>query len=258
MSQMKRIIVLGVSMLLWAGICSAQTATKLVVRAKAKDAKFLPATLGVHVTIKNNMTGEVLAKGMAIGGSGNTELIMADAIRRGQQLADESTSKFETVLMLNEPVFVDIEVIASVNRKNGTRKVTTQTWLIPGKDIKGDGLVVEIPGFIVDILSPTTQQYTRLSTIKDGVMPLKASITMACGCVISKGGTWDSEAFTIKAVIMRDGKEVGEFPLKITQVWNNFEGDIPVQMKGDYLIYVYAFDPKTGNTGLDKINFTII
>lgn len=71
--------------------------------------------------------------------------------------------------------------------ENGIKKVTTQLWLIPGKHTLGDGIVMEIPGFIVDVLSPTTQQYARLSTITNGAMILKASVTMACGCVISKG-----------------------------------------------------------------------
>lgn len=244
--------------LLFCVLFAHSQSTKIIVRAKARDAKFLPATLGVHVTIKNNLTGEVMAKGMAVGGSGNTNQIMADAIRRGQLLADEGTSKFEASFDLTEPTFVDIEVIASVNRRNGTKKITTQTWLIPGKDILGDGIVVEVPGFIVDILSPTTQQYTRLSAIKDSKMLLKASITMACGCVISKGGTWDSEAFNINAIVIHNGKRINEIPLEITDVWNNFEALLPVTAKGDYEVHVYAYDPKTGNTGLDRINFTVI
>ena len=158
---------------------SISQTTKVIVRAKAKDAKFLPATLGVHVTIRNNMTGEVMAKGMAAGSSGNTERIMADAIHRGQQLADEGTSKFMASLELTEPTFVDVEVYASTNRRNGAKKVATQLWLIPGKHILGDGIVMEIPGFIVDELSPTTQQYTRLSTINNGKMTLKSSVTMS-------------------------------------------------------------------------------
>lgn len=244
-------------LMLQSAIGIAQT-TKVIVRAKAKDAKFLPATLGVHVTIRNNMTGEVMAKGMAVGSSGNTNQIMAEAITRGQQLADESTSKFEASLELTEPTFVDIEIYAATNRRNGTRKVTTQVWLLPGKDILGDGIVLEIPGFIVDVLSPTTQQYIRLSSVKDNKMPLKTSVTMACGCVISKGGTWNSEAFTVNAVVNLNGKKIAEVPLTITEVWNNFIGVLPVPSKGDYEVHVYAYDPKTGNTGIDKINFTVI
>lgn len=235
----------------------AQT-TRIIVRAKAKDAKFLPATLGVHVTIRNNLSGEIMAKGMAVGGSGDTKRIMADQIQRGEVLSDATTSKFETTLELEEPTFVDIEVSASTNRKNGTKRVTTQTWLIPGKHIEGDGIVVEIPGFIVDILSPTTQQYTKLSTLKNGKLPIHVSVTMACGCVISPGGTWDSNAYTIGAIVKRNGKVLTEVPLSYTGVWNNFEGMLPILEVGDYEIHVYAYDAKTGNTGLDKINFTIL
>lgn len=253
MKKIKIILLLALT----SAFCYAQP-TKVIVRAKAKDAKFLPATLGVHVTIRNNNTGEVMAKGMAVGGSGNTELIMADAIKRGQQLTDANTSRFEASIELREPTFVDIEVVASTNRRNGTKKVTTQIWLIPGKDILGDGIVVEIPGFIVDILSPTTQQYTKLDSIKAGKLALKASITMACGCVISKGATWNSDNFEMKAVVHLNGREVGTVPLNYVGIWNNFEAVIPIQQKGDYLVYVYAFDPKTGNTGLDRINFTVI
>lgn len=254
--NLKRNLII-VLLVLQSALGIAQT-TKVIVRAKAKDAKFLPATIGVHVTIKNNMTGEVMAKGMAVGGSGNTTRIMADAITRGQQLADENTSKFEASLELKEPTFVDIEVYASTNRRNGTRKVTTQVWLLPGKDILRDGIVLEVPGFIVDVLSPTTQQYIRLSAVKEGKLPLKASLTMACGCVISEGGTWNAEAFMVSAVVKLNGKKVTEVPLAITEVWNNFEAILPVSSKGDYEVHVCAYDPKTGNTGVDKINFTVI
>lgn len=231
--------------------------TRVVVRAKARDAKFVGAILGVHVTIKNNMTAEVLAKGYTSGGPGNTRTIMVDPVLRGKPLADSTTSKFEALVHIDEPTFVDIEVIAPANRRNGTKKITTQTWLIPGKHILGDGIIVEIPGFIVDVLSPTTQQYIPLNTIVNGQFPLKASVTMACGCVISKGGTWDSEAYEVKAIIKRNGKKAGEHFLKISAVNNIFDCLLPVSEKGDYEVQVYAYDPKTGNTGLDRINFTV-
>lgn len=124
--------------------------------------------------------------------------------------------------------------------------------------MEGDGIVLEIPGFIVDVLSPTTQQYTKLSAIEDGKLPIKASVTMACGCVIQKGGTWNSDSYTIAAIIKRNGKVLTEVPLSYTGVWNNFEGLLPIVEIGDYEVHVYAYDAKTGNTGLDKINFTIL
>jgi len=80
---------------------------------------------------------------------------------------------------------------------------------------------------------------------------------MACGCVISKGGTWNADAYAVNAIVHSSGKRIAEVPLRITEVNNIFKGDLPIDGKGDYEIHVYAYDPKTGNTGLDRINFTI-
>ncbi|WP_257666318.1 hypothetical protein [Parapedobacter tibetensis] len=255
--MIKKIIILA-SLILLCGIVSAVAQpTKVVIRAKARDAKFVGATLGVHVVVKNALTGEVLAKGLATGGSGNTKQIMYEPAVRGKALADSTTSKFEAVVDISEPTFVDIEVVAPANRRNGTKKVTTQTWLIPGKHILGDGIIVEIPGFIVDVLSPTTQQYITLASITNGRLSLKASVTMACGCVISKDGTWNSEDYNVAAIIKRNGDRITEVPLKITDTNNIFEVMLPIAGKGDYEVQVYAYDPKEGNVGLDRINFTV-
>ena len=52
------------------------TETHIIVRAKAKDAKFIGSSLGgAYVIIKNKMTGEILAKGKTQGSTGNTDLI---------------------------------------------------------------------------------------------------------------------------------------------------------------------------------------
>lgn len=55
---------------------SEATQTKITVRAKAKDAKFIGSTMaGALVVIKDSDTGEVLAKGFTTGGTGNIEVL---------------------------------------------------------------------------------------------------------------------------------------------------------------------------------------
>lgn len=239
-------------------VCSLQAqVTKVVVRAKARDAKFISGTLGVFVTIRNSLNGEILASGLAKGGHGSTKTIMTDPVVRGKRITDENTAKFEASIKLTEPVFADIEVTAPANRRNGSKKITTQTWLIPGKDIVGDGIIVEIPGFIVDILAPTTQQFIKLDAIKDNKLGLTTSVTMACGCVISSGGIWNADKYQINAIVKYNGARQTEVPLRITSVNNIFECMLPVAAKGEYEVHVYAYDPETGNTGLDRINFTV-
>jgi len=86
---------------------------------------------------------------------------------------------------------------------------------------------------------------------------VKASVVMMCGCPISKGGIWNSDDITINAIAKKEGLKVGEFPLYITDRNNIFEGNFKVNGKGNYELTIYAYDPKTGNTGVDKINYVV-
>ncbi|WP_183573065.1 hypothetical protein HDF18_06355 [Mucilaginibacter sp. X5P1] len=234
----------------------AQT-TKVVIRAKAKDAKFIGTPIGgALVIVKNNLTGEILAKGLTTGGSGSTDVLIKKPIVRGQSLTDSATAKFVAEVNITEPTFADIEVIAPVNRRNGTVKASTQIWLIPGKNILGDGIVLEIPGFILDVLSPTTHQFIKLDSLKNGELKFKASLTLECGCPITNGGIWNSDDIAVNAIVKKEGVKTGELSLQFIEQ-NLFEGTLKVKEKGDYELDVYAYDAKTGNTGVDRINFVI-
>ncbi len=137
---------------------SAQT-TKVTIRALAKDAKFIGTGIGgALVTVKDHYTQEILAKGYTEGASGNTDKIVKAPKARYAQITDEATAKFVASINVQEPTLVDIDVIAPFGRRNATVKSSTQIWVIPGKDILGDGIVLEIPGFIVDIVKPNTHE----------------------------------------------------------------------------------------------------
>jgi hypothetical protein len=235
---------------------NAQT-TKVIIRAKAKDAKFIGTPIGgALVVVKNDLTGEILAKGLTTGGSGSTDIIIKAPIVRGHAITDSATAKFVAEVNITEPTFADIEVTAPVNRRNGTVKASTQVWLIPGKDILGDGIVLEIPGYILDVVYPTTHQFIKLTDIKDGILTFKASLTLECGCPITNGGVWDSNDIAVNAVVKREGIKTGEVPLKLIEQ-DIFQGNVNIKEKGDYELDVYAYNAKTGNTGVDRINFVV-
>jgi hypothetical protein len=242
------------------GICyiySHGQTTKLIVRAQAKDAKFIGTGIGgAYVTVRNNLTGEILAKGLTTGTSGNTDLMMKGKVKRGLPVIDTATAKFEAAIAVSEPTFVDIEAVAPVTRRNAAVKSTTQVWLIPGKDIIGEGILLEFPGFILDVLSPSTHEFIKLEELK-GDLKLKVSLTMMCGCTITKGGIWDADGIEVKAIVKKEGIRINEVPLYITSKANIFEGDLKTHTKGNYEMIIYAYDAKTGNTGVDRINFVI-
>ena len=145
--SMKKIFTLFV---LFAGLLSygslEAAPTKLVVRAKAKDSKFVGTSMGgARVVVRDAETGKVLAEGLTAGGTGNTRTIMLEPMKRFGRIA-EGAAKFEAT--------IDIDVEAPYIHKDNMIKSSTQIWLIPGRDMAGDGIIIEIPGFSVDAVSP--------------------------------------------------------------------------------------------------------
>lgn len=227
--------------------------TSIMVRAKAKDAKFIGTSIGgAKVIIREAMTGEILAEGITSGSTGDTEKVMKEDWKRSAALSDEKTAGFNASLSINVPTFVSIEAYAPYNKKQATILSSTQLWVIPGKDITGDGVVLEIPGFVVDILSPQTHEQIGASE----KIQLKANVVMMCGCPVTKDGLWDANQYEVKAIIQTDGKTVKEVEMMQENKPSTFKGEVSLE-KGLYEVMIYAYDPVTGNTGLDKTNFIV-
>ncbi|MEO2126743.1 MAG: hypothetical protein ABGW91_01170 [Christiangramia sp.] len=237
---------------LFATFVSYAQQTSVMIRAKAKDAKFIGSSIGgAKILVSDAQTGVILAEGITSGSTGNTDLIMKTAHERGQSLSEESTAGFLATLDLETPVLAQIDVYAPWNKKQAQVHASTQTWILPGKDILGDGIVVEIPGFVIDILAPQTHE--RLAS---EVFEVKANIVMMCGCPVEENGLWNASNYQIRAVALQDGKKVKEIDLQQTEKSSTFSGNMQLE-KGLYEIQVYAFDPETGNTGLDRTNILI-
>jgi hypothetical protein len=168
---------IGLAATLVAGVCRAAE-TRVMVRARTKDAKFIGTSMGgALVVIRKADTGEVLASGLTSGGTGDTKRIMSDPLVRGAQITDASTAGFEAKLDLAEPTFVTVEVSGPMGQRESAAKATVQTWLIPGKHVAGDGLMVEIPGFAVHVVTPLAHEVVALGGGKARV-PLAANVVM--------------------------------------------------------------------------------
>lgn len=232
---------------------SLAQSTKLIVRAKAKDAKFIGTSIGgAKVVIRDALTGEILDEGVTQGGTGDTDLIMKQPVKRYQTITDDQTAKFEADINITEPQFVTIEVLAPLNQPQARVAASTQVWLIPGKHIDGEGIVLEIPGFIVNVLSPQTHE-----ALDNPKVTIKANVVMMCGCTISNGGLWDAEKMEVQALIKKEGKLVKTIPLKVLDQVNTFTGEVDLSEGGMYEMIIYAYDSRTGNTGVDKVNFIV-
>ena len=239
------------------GLTTSAAETKIMIRAKARDAKFIGSSLGgAHIIVRNKINRQILAEGNTTGSTGNTDLIMKGAKTRGTSITDPQTAGFLASIDISEPTFVSIEILSPLNNKQAQANVSTELWLIPGKHILGDGIILEIPGFIIDILKPRTHQYISLNSIKGKPFLFQANIVMMCGCVVDKNGVWNSDEIEVKGILKKDGQYIKDVTLSLVST-NLFEGSDLLNTPGNYELTVYAYHEKSGNTGVDKVNYVV-
>ena len=133
--------------------------TKIIVRVVSKDAKVIGSGVGgAFVRIRNLETGEVLAQGKQEGGTGDTDRIMVQLHKRGEPLYGTPDAAFyQTEILLDKPTQVEIYTEAPLGYPHNIRRGSKTLTLIPGKHILREGVVIELNGLIVNILSPSTE-----------------------------------------------------------------------------------------------------
>jgi hypothetical protein len=134
--------------------------TKVIVRVVARDAQVIGSGVGgALIRIKNPETGEILAEGKQEGGTGSTERIMVQPRRRGETVYGTSGSAyFEAKIPLDGPTRVEIDAEAPLGYLQAIQRGSKTLTLIPGKDVLGEGIIIELNGLIVNILSPSPKE----------------------------------------------------------------------------------------------------
>lgn len=248
----KSCLFLIVCCLLWSA--AQATPTRLVVRAKAKDAKFIGSSIGgARIIVRDALNGTILAEGLTEGSTGSTEKIMEQPHERHQPLSDAETAAFTATIDIDKPTLLTIEGYGPWQQPQARIKVQSQLWLIPGKDIEGDGLVLEFPGFVINVLSPQVHERKTAGNNMD----VTANVVLMCGCPVTAGGMWDAEQYEVQALVEKDGEPLPPVRLSISEKASTFTGTLDAQQPGLYQLTVYAYDPRTGNTGVATTNFIV-
>lgn len=244
-------------------------ATQIDVRVIAKDGKYLGNDIGgALVTIHDVQTGELLARGTTNGGSGVANL-MEIAIPRSAVLTVEEASVFTATLDLNEPKLIRVTVYGPLAAQQSANTVSQTQWVYPGKNItggkNGGGLLLEIPGLVVQILNPPTHYLPQ--TAPDHI-EIRANLTMMCGCPVGDGHPpWHPAQFEVRAVVKQGTTASAEVLLEYDReaplgAPSQFSGKwrVPLNTTGQPVIYeiiVFAYQQKTGNTGVDRATIII-
>ena len=169
--------ILKVLFLLMMTTSASAVPTEITVHVKTKDAKFLGTSMGgALVTIKDVQTDELLAKGVTRGGTGNTALIMMTPLTRGRPITNGSAAGFTVSIDIESPRLIEVTAYGPLVNLQAANKASATQWVVPGKHITGgDAWVIEIPGFVVDVLEPPT--HVNLSGTPQSV-DIRANVTM--------------------------------------------------------------------------------
>lgn len=134
--------------------------TKIIVRVVSKDAKVIGSGVGgALVRIKNLETGEILAQGKQEGGTGDTGRIMVQPHKRGETLyGTPDAASFQAEIPLDKPTQVEIYTEAPLAYSHAIQKGSKTLTLIPGKHILGEGIIIELNGLIVNVISPSSKE----------------------------------------------------------------------------------------------------
>jgi hypothetical protein len=229
--------------------------TKIMIRAIARDAKVIGQHVGgARITVRDTTTGEILAQGMQAAGTGDTNLIMKTPHTRGMTVYNTpDASGYLAVLHLDKPTEVEITAEGPLGNAQATQHASKTMLLMPGEDVLGEGILLEIHGFIVTALTPLPD-----AQVKAGApFEVRATVTMACGCPTEPGGLWDANKIRVVARLLHGGKVESETPMTYAGVQNTFHADVS-PVAGATELQVLALDPASANFGMTRESVSIV
>jgi hypothetical protein len=249
--------------------------TKVCVRVMARGGKFLGDDIGgASITIRDAHTKELLAKGTTSGGSGldGPGGVMCARLRRGEPLPTTDASSYTADLKLDRPRRIEVTAYGPLGVPRSANTVSATQWVYPGRDIvDGDGFVLELPGLIVQIVSPPANYNAKsLAGLR-----IQAHAAMMCGCPIDYKSEeskvvcpelpadqqpWLPDEFEVAAVIGGANGAPATIPLQFVDAAGTpgqFAGIWEQPLPGAHEITVYAYQKATGNTGVDTATILI-
>lgn len=223
--------------------------TRVLVRAVAHDAKVIGSNVGgARITIRDAASGEVLASGVQEGSTGDTRAIVVEPRARGATVYDvEGTAGYTAELDLDRPTRVEIAAEGPLETPHAAQRASKTVLVVPGVDVLGEGVILELNGFTVEIESPTED------VASGPTLDVRARVTMLCGCPIEPGGLWDADRLDVVARVVRDGEVVAESPLPFAGETSTFAGAVEAPGTGPAELQVLALDPERANVGMARI-----
>lgn len=237
-------------------VCLIALPTPVSIGVLSNDGKFVGSSLGgMQIAVRDVLTDQVLASGKTRGSTGDTKLIMRDSHSRDEVLRTKGSARFDTTLDLDRPTRVRIKATGPLAQLQSVATVSETRVLLPGKDYSdGNGIILKLPGMVVDVMEPPAHLKTEAGTTLDIV----ANVTKMCGCPVGKTTPWPVERYEVEALLYRAGGELlRKIPLKYSGEHSRFVGQVTAEELGAYEMIVTVFDAKSKDSGADSTTFIL-
>ncbi len=224
---------------------SAQT-TRVNVRVISHDAKIIGDGVGgARVVVRDPSTGRVLAEGIQRGGTGDTWSIVREPHARGQVVYEApGAAVFTAEFELDAPKVLEFIGEGPLGYEHAMQRAVKRMLVVPGEDMLGDGVLLELHGFIVELIEPKTPA-------TGGTVTVTARVRLLCGCPHTPGGLWDAERISVKARLHEGTRVIREAILEYAGEPNMFTGAISLQDAGpNARLVVLANDADRANFGM--------
>ncbi|HHQ49242.1 MAG TPA: hypothetical protein ENK19_10230, partial [Acidobacteria bacterium] len=215
--SLRKVLILASILFLGTALAAQAVPTTITVRVMALNGKFLGTTMGgARIVLRDADTGRILASGLTSGSTGDTEHIMETPHERRFTYSTEGSASFTAVIDIDRPTRVEVTATGPMANRGAANTVSSTQWVLPGKDITGgDGWLLELRGFSVQVMAPATHIKLHLLPMNHNTVTVhvEANITLMCGCPLGPGTLWDSDGYEIVATVTRDGKPFGRYPM---------------------------------------------
>ncbi len=234
--------------------------TQITVRVVAHKGMVIGDEVGgARVTITETATGAILATGLQQGEAGDqTHIMRTPRLMEEPHYSTKPAAAFRTTLPLERPTQVDITVQGPLAHPSAIQRVSKTILLIPGRDIIGDGIVMLLHGFIVQIEHPTASE----SLIAKEDVRLRASVRTLSGAPLRPYSDFDSRKIKIYAELLINGAIKERLQMFYAGAKGTFEAPFFVPTPADapdgFTLRVIAADETGSNFGMTEAKYPVL
>jgi hypothetical protein len=213
--------------------------TQLVVHVLTHDAKLIGTAVGgVRITVRDVRNDRVLATGLHEGATGDTRRLVQTPRERGATLFTTSDgARFATTIPLSAPTLVEIAAEGPLGYPDQMARSSKQLTLLPGRHLTGDGLLLEMHGYVIDLLTPDSS----LVVSSGARVPVRARVRMLCSCPTGPDQLW--QVSEVRARIVRDGLVLHDIVLPHAGAASEYAAELPALTAGGYTLELTAASP---------------